>query len=87
MADAEQIEFDVFISYSSKNRAVAKKLAKLLREHGIDPWWDYELLGGQDFRVQIEAQIRAATAVVVIWSAMAVGLVKREGFAVDASVL
>ena len=38
----------------------------------MDPWWDYELLGGQDFRSHIEAQLRAATAVVVIWSPTAV---------------
>ncbi len=38
----------------------------------MDPWWDYELLGGQDFRSHIEAQLKAATAVVVIWSSTAV---------------
>lgn len=59
---------DVFISYSHADREIAEGLAKFLDSLGYEVWWDYELVGGSNFRDQILEQLRAAKAVVVIWS-------------------
>ena len=41
---------DVFISYSQKDRAIAKNLAEKLTGKGLTVWWDTELVGGEKFR-------------------------------------
>ncbi len=58
---------DVFISYKSERRAAAEHLAEILADYGYTVWWDYGLVSGSDFGPQIEAQLRAAKAVVVLW--------------------
>lgn len=59
---------DIFISYSSKDRALAAALAADLEARGYSVWWDFELVGGHGFREQIHEQLNAARAVVVIWT-------------------
>src|SRR5262245_12333086 len=63
---------DVFISYSQKDRDLARSLADFLAECGYDLWWDYELVGGVKFRSEIGAQLEAAKAAIVIWTATSV---------------
>src|ERR1043166_4950119 len=60
---------DVFISYSQKDREVAKALGDFLTEHGYDTWWDYGLVGGVKFRNAIKGELSTAKAAIVIWSA------------------
>jgi hypothetical protein len=62
----------VFISYSQHDRAVAQALASFLADRGIECWWDREILSGEDFACAIETALRAAQAVIVIWSDTAV---------------
>ncbi len=45
---------DVFISYSKKDRDVARGLADFLESCGYNVWWDYELVGGEKFRSRIK---------------------------------
>ena len=59
---------DVFISYSQKDRQVARALADFLNDHGYNIWWDYELVGGVKFRNAIKAELSAARAAIVIWT-------------------
>ena len=59
---------DVFISYSHKDRIYAKQLADVLEKAGLTLWWDRELYAGQDFGKLIKKEIKAATAVIVMWS-------------------
>ena len=59
---------DIFISYSSKNRGLARTLAVNLEARGFSVWWDFELIGGQGFREQIHEQLVLARAVIVIWT-------------------
>jgi hypothetical protein len=59
---------DIFISYSQKDREVAKALADFLSDCGYDRWWDYELVGGVNFRTEIKAELEKAKAAVVIWT-------------------
>jgi len=59
---------DVFISYSTKDRPLAQKLASFLESEGVCVWWDVELVGGQNFRSAITKQLKEAKAVLVLWS-------------------
>ena len=59
---------DIFISYSSKDRAWVGTLAEELASNGWNIWWDRELLAGQDFGKRIAAEIASAKCVVVAWS-------------------
>lgn len=61
---------DVFISYKSERRAAAQHLARILELNGYSVWFDYALFSGADFGRQIEREIRAAKAVVVLWCSL-----------------
>jgi hypothetical protein len=63
---------DVFISYKSERRAAAEHLAEILADYGFSVWWDYGLISGRDFGPQIEKELRAAKAVVVLWCSLSV---------------
>lgn len=63
---------DVFISYKSERRAAAEHLAEILADYGYSVWWDYGLVSGRDFGAQIEAELRAAKAVIVLWCSQSV---------------
>ena len=62
----------VFISYSTQNRDYAYKLAKRLRDEGIEVWIDNaEIRSGDDWSQAIFAAIRAASAMIVIMTSAA----------------
>jgi len=63
---------DLFISYKAERRAAAEHLAEVLADCGYSVWWDYSLVAGKDFAAQIETQLRAAKAVVVLWCSQSV---------------
>ncbi len=63
---------DIFISYSSKNRPNAQRLAEALSAQGWSVWWDREIQTGQVYHQVIEQALHAAKAVVVLWSAESV---------------
>lgn len=58
---------DIFISYKSERRAAAEHLADILTDYGYTVWWDYGLVSGLDFGAQIERELRAAKAAIVLW--------------------
>lgn len=60
----------VFISYSRKDEAVIKRIAKLLRRRGVDIWVDNKELvpGTPIWEEEIEKAIRGASAIVVLLS-------------------
>jgi hypothetical protein len=58
---------DVFISYKSDRRGSAEHLSRMIELHGFSVWFDYFLLSGRDFGKQIEAELRTAKAVIVLW--------------------
>jgi TPR repeat protein len=64
---------DIFISYKSERRKAAAHLAKILERYGYTVWYDYSLVKGRDFASQIDAKIREAKAVIVLWCTMSVG--------------
>lgn len=62
----------VFLSYARVDRAVAARLADTLSAQGIDLWWDAAIETGARFSADIERELAAADAVVVLWSAASV---------------
>jgi hypothetical protein len=59
---------DIFISYKSDERSVAKQLATKLTQAGYSVWWDNALLAGDRFHREIEVALDTSLAVVVLWS-------------------
>ena len=63
---------DVFISYARSTEREARQIAGALRALGFGVWRDDELPAHRDYSEVIEERLRAAKAVVVVWSAEAV---------------
>ena len=59
---------DIFISYSREDRPAARHFAECFTRAGFDVWWDAALRSGETFDEVIEKELRAAKAVVVLWS-------------------
>jgi hypothetical protein len=58
----------LFISYARVDREPVERLAKALTAAGFSVWWDAALEGGHHFAAEIERELTAADAVVVVWS-------------------
>jgi adenylate cyclase len=63
---------DIFISYARSQEAEAGRIGEALRALGYGVWRDDELPAHRDYAEVIEERLRAAKAVVVVWSAEAV---------------
>lgn len=61
-------EPDIFISYSREDATAARRFADAFANEGFDVWWDAALRSGENFDEVIEKALRAAKAVVVLWS-------------------
>jgi hypothetical protein len=61
---------DAFISYKTERRNAAQHLSRILELNGYSVWFDYGLLSGSDFGPQIERELRAAKAVIVLWCSL-----------------
>jgi tetratricopeptide (TPR) repeat protein len=59
---------DVFISYASEDQDSVRPLAEALQARGFKVWWDRSLAAGQDYAAIIERELRAAKAVIVVWT-------------------
>src|SRR5947209_4485152 len=60
---------DVFISYARSSATQAQQVAEGLRALGYSVWRDDDLPAHRSYAEVIDEQLRAARAVVVIWSA------------------
>ena len=58
----------VFISYGREDRDLAERLAGGLKATAHTVWWDRDLLGGDNFRAVIGAELKRADVVIVIWT-------------------
>jgi TolB-like protein len=59
---------DIFISYNREDGAIAQVYRDALVREGYDVWWDATLRSGETYDEVTEAALRAAKAVVVLWS-------------------
>ena len=59
---------DVVLSYARSTEASAKRLAEILRGLNYDVWFDEQLPAHRAYSDVIEERLRAAKAVVVLWS-------------------
>ena len=59
---------DVFVSYSRRDKARVAPLIMAIEAAGWSVWWDPEILPGQEFDRQIDAELRIAAAVLVVWT-------------------
>jgi TolB-like protein/Tfp pilus assembly protein PilF len=64
---------DVFISYARADRARVAPLVAALEQKGLSVWWDTHIHSGAAFARTIQAELDAASAVLVLWSAAAIG--------------
>jgi adenylate cyclase len=59
---------DVFVSYARADKARVAPLVSAIEAKGWSVWWDPDIAPGQQFDDQIEAEIAAAQAVLVVWT-------------------
>jgi len=59
---------DVFVSYARPSEAVAKQVAEALRELGYGVWLDDQLPAHRPYADVIQERLKAAKAVVVLWT-------------------
>jgi adenylate cyclase len=59
---------DVFVSYARSDKARVAPLVAAIEAKGWSVWWDPEIDAGQQFDDQIEAELKAAKAVLVVWT-------------------
>ncbi|HEY6049563.1 MAG TPA: TIR domain-containing protein, partial [Sphingomicrobium sp.] len=62
----------VFLSYDRDDSERARHFARALEKAGHNVWWDLHVRGGTQFGKVIEEALKAADAVVVLWSANSV---------------
>jgi len=59
---------DVFVSYARSDKARVAPLVAAIEAQGWSVWWDPEIDPGQEFDHLIAAQLKAAAAVLVVWT-------------------
>lgn len=62
----------VFLSYDRDDTDRARHFARALEKEGHSVWWDLHVRGGAQFGKVIEEALKAADAVVVLWSSNSV---------------
>ena len=58
----------VFLSYAREDVARARELAEAIQRAGHEVWWDQHIHGGSRFAREIDAALKSADAIVVLWS-------------------
>ena len=70
----EQLSFDVFLSHSSKDKAIVRAVAELLRSDGLRVWLDeWEIKPGDSIPSKVEAGLEHSRVLVLFMSANAFG--------------
>ena len=59
---------DVFVSYARADKSRVAPIVEAIEAKGLSVWWDPEIAPGQEFDDQIDAEIAAAGAVLVVWT-------------------
>ena len=64
---------DVFVSYARSDKARVAPLVAAIEAQGCSVWWDPAITPGQEFDLQIAAELKIASAVLVVWTPASVG--------------
>jgi adenylate cyclase len=59
---------DVFVSYARSDKGLVAPIVSAIEALGWSVWWDPEIDAGQQFDDRIEAELKAAKAVLVVWT-------------------
>ena len=59
---------DVFVSYARTDKARVAPLVAALEAKGWSVWWDPEISPGKEFDDEIDGELQAAAAVLVVWT-------------------
>src|SRR3954453_12034695 len=62
----------VFVSYAGEDALKARAVAGALEQASFDVWFDQRIHSGSEFSREIEAALKGASAVVVLWSRNAI---------------
>ena len=62
----------IFLSYSREDSVRAGRIAQALELAGHDVWWDRRIGAGSRFSKEIDAALKKADLVVVLWSKVSV---------------
>ncbi|HSY96073.1 MAG TPA: TIR domain-containing protein [Steroidobacteraceae bacterium] len=75
----------MFVSYARSDKARVAPLVAAIEAKGWSVWWDPAIDAGQQFDDQIDAELQAASAVLVVWTPTSVGSRWVRGEARDAA--
>jgi TolB-like protein len=59
---------DIFVSYARADKARVAPLVAALETQGWSVWWDPEIVPGEEFDSLIRNEIKASSAVIVVWT-------------------
>jgi adenylate cyclase len=76
---------DIFVSYARSDKARVAPLVAAIEAKGWSVWWDPAIAAGQQFDDQIDAELQAANAVLVVWTPTSVASRWVRGEARDAA--
>ncbi len=63
---------DIFVSYTEKDRELARRIATLLEAHGWSVWWDRRIPAGETWRSVLESALEGMRCMVVLWSSRSI---------------
>lgn len=62
------MSYDIFLSYSRTDEAIAGQFIRAAQDHGLKVWYDQYISGGHDWRDSIVESLRASKALVILFS-------------------
>ena len=65
---SQPTDYDVFISYSHRDRGRVEQLREQLTRSGLSVWWDEHIYSGDRFVAEIFEHIAQCGVVLVCWS-------------------
>ena len=64
---------EVFLSYKSEDEARVVRLVQALEHAGHAVWWDRGLAVGENWRIEIQNALNAASCAIVVWTHGSIG--------------